>query len=87
MIAISHQARILVCVLEIDFRCVINTLGRICRETLKEVPMSGAFFVFRNRRRFCVRETPVDRKWPKVLPENIGIMNLTFIPLEQKNMV
>ena len=51
MIAIPHQARILVCVSEIDFRCGINTLGRICRDTFKEDPMSGAIFVFRNRRR------------------------------------
>lgn len=51
MIAIPHQARILVCVSQIDFRCGINTLGKICRETLKEDPMSGAIFVFRNRRR------------------------------------
>jgi transposase len=51
MIVIPHQAKILVCVSEIDFRCGINTLGRICRDTFKEDPMSGAIFVFRNRRR------------------------------------
>lgn len=55
MIAIPHQARILVCVSEIDFRCGINTLGRVCRDTFKEDPMSGAIFVFRNRRRNALK--------------------------------
>jgi transposase len=51
MIAIPHQAKIFVCLSEVDFRCGINTLGGICRDTLKQDPMSGAIFVFRNRRR------------------------------------
>jgi len=55
MIAIPHQARILVCISEIDFQCGINTLGRICRDTFKEDPMSGAIFVFRNRRRNALK--------------------------------
>ena len=50
MIAIPHQAKILVCVPAIDFRCGINGLGRHCRNELKEDPMSGAIFVFKNRR-------------------------------------
>ena len=51
MIAIPHQAKIFVCVSSIDFRCGINTLGGICRDKLKEDPMSGAIFVFKNKGR------------------------------------
>lgn len=51
MIAIPPQAKIYVAIQPIDFRNGINGLGRICREKLKQNPMGGGIFVFRNRRK------------------------------------
>lgn len=42
--------RILVAVAPADFRKGIDGLARICRAELSRDPMSGAVFVFRNRR-------------------------------------
>jgi len=55
MIALAPQMRILVAVEPIDFRNGIDGLGGICRQQLREDPLSGCVFVFRNRRATAVK--------------------------------
>ena len=55
MIQITPQMRILLAVEPADFRCGIDGLARLCRERLAFDPMSGAVFVFRNRRGTALR--------------------------------
>lgn len=55
MIQITPQMRILLAIEPADFRCGIDGLGRLCRERLDSDPMSGAMFVFRNRRATALR--------------------------------
>ena len=50
MIQVTPQMRILVAVKPADFRRGIDGLARLCREEAQSDPMSGALFVFRNRR-------------------------------------
>ena len=50
MIQITPQMRVLVAVAPADFRCGIDGLARVCRQSLLSDPFSGAVFVFRNRR-------------------------------------
>ena len=50
MIALTPQMRILVAVEPVDFRNGIDGLGGVCRRQLREDPLSGCVFVFRNRR-------------------------------------
>jgi transposase len=50
MIQLTPHMRVLVAVEPIDFRGGIDGLSQVCRQRLKEEPMSGAMFVFRNRR-------------------------------------
>lgn len=50
MIALAPQMRILVAVEPVDFRNGIDGLGGVCRRVLREDPLSGCVFVFRNRR-------------------------------------
>ena len=50
MIQVTPHMRILVAVEPVDFRKGIDGLGRMCRDALSVDPMSGAVFVFRNRR-------------------------------------
>ena len=49
MIALTPQMRILVAVEPVDFRNGIDGLGGLCRRELREDPLSGCVFVFRNR--------------------------------------
>ena len=49
MIQVTPQMRILVALEPADFRCGIDGLARICKETLQQDPFSGCVFVFRNR--------------------------------------
>ena len=49
MIQITPQMRILVAVEAVDFRKGIDSLARVCQESLNEDPFSGCMFVFRNR--------------------------------------
>lgn len=50
MIQITPQMRVVVAVEPADFRRGIDGLARQCQEVLKQDPLSGWVFVFRNRR-------------------------------------
>ena len=50
MLQLTPHLRILVAVEPTDFRQGIDGLSRVCRQRLEADPMSGAVFVFRNRR-------------------------------------
>jgi len=60
MIQLTPQMRILVAVEPVDFRRGIDGLGRVCREVLGADVMSGAVFVFRNRRATALRVLTYD---------------------------
>jgi transposase len=55
VIQITPQMRILVATEPADFRRGIDGIARQCREQLAADPMSGAAYVFRNRRRTAVK--------------------------------
>ena len=50
MIQVTPQMRVLVAVEAADFRKGIDGLAQVCRDVLREEPMSGVVFAFRNRR-------------------------------------
>jgi transposase len=49
MIQLVPQMKILVAVAPVDFRRGIDGLSALCRSVLKEDPMTGTLFLFRNR--------------------------------------
>jgi len=55
MIQVTPHMRILVAVEPADFRKGIDGLARLCRTELGSDPMSGAIFLFRNRRGTAVK--------------------------------
>ena len=55
MIHVTAQTRVLVAVASVDFRKGIDGLARVCKSALASDPMSGAVFVFRNRRGTAVK--------------------------------
>ena len=55
MITIPPNAEIYIAIEAIDFRNGINGLGGICRAQLKKNPLNGALFVFRNKRKTCLK--------------------------------
>ena len=50
MIQITPQMRVLVAIEPVDGRKGIDSLARLCQDTLRHDPFTGAVFVFRNRR-------------------------------------
>lgn len=50
MIQLVPQLKILIAVEPVDFRKGIDSLAALCQRHLDQDPMSGALFVFRNRR-------------------------------------
>ena len=55
MIQVPAQASVFVMHESVSFRNGIDGLASIAREVLRREPMSGALFVFRNRRRTMLR--------------------------------
>jgi transposase len=55
MIALTPHLRVLVAVAPVDFRAGIDGLAQRVRQLLTAEPMSGALFVFRNRRGTAVK--------------------------------
>jgi transposase len=55
MITVPPNAKIFVCIQHVDFRNGLNGLGKICRSKLRQDPMSGAFFIFRNRKKNTIK--------------------------------
>jgi len=55
MIQVTPQMRVFVATEPADFRCGIDGLARRVRAVLSGDPMSGAVFVFRNRRGTAVK--------------------------------
>jgi transposase len=49
MLQLTPQSRILLATEPVDFRKGIDGLAAVCRQVLREQPLSGAVFVFRNR--------------------------------------
>lgn len=55
MISITPQMRILIAIKPADFRKGIDGLGGVCRNVLRQDPLSGCVFVFRNRRATAIK--------------------------------
>ncbi len=55
MMQLTPQMKILVAVEPVDFRAGIDGLCRKCRQALRADPLSGAAFVFRNRRATAIK--------------------------------
>ncbi len=55
MIALTPRLRVWVATAPADFRCGFDGLARRVRTVLADDPMSGAVFVFRNRRGTAVK--------------------------------
>ncbi len=60
MLQVTPQMRVLVAVEPADFRKGIDGLAQVCREVLLADPLSGALFVFRNRRATAIKALVYD---------------------------
>jgi len=55
MITVSPKHRIFIAVNAIDFRCGIDGIKKICRNKFMQDPMSGHYFIFRNKRKTDIK--------------------------------
>ena len=55
MIRLTSDSRIMLAVDAVDFRKQIDSLVRLCKDTLAQDPRSGTYFVFINRSRTMIR--------------------------------
>ena len=55
MLALSAQLKIYIAIEPVDFRNGIDGIGGICRNKLGRDPSSGAYFVFRNKRKTTIK--------------------------------
>ena len=80
MIQITPQLRILVAIDPADFRCGIDGLARVCREQLRSDPLSGALFVFRNRRATAIKVLVYDGNGMWLCQKRLSAEKFRFWP-------
>ena len=55
MISVSPKHRVFIAIHPIDFRCGIDGIVKICRRQYQQDPMSGHYFIFRNKRKTDIK--------------------------------
>ena len=55
MLTFAAGTRVFVATEPIDFRYGLDRIAQLCRSKMGENPMSGAVFVFRNKRRIAIK--------------------------------
>ncbi len=55
MISVSPKHRIFLCIAPIDFRKGLNSIARLCLCQLRQDPLQGHYFIFRNRRKTDIK--------------------------------
>lgn len=84
MIQLTPQMRILVAIEPADFRKGIDGLARVCREHLESDPMSGALFVFRNRRGSAIKILVYDGQGFWLCQKRLSQGRFSFWPADTK---
>ena len=55
MLAVSPKHRVFLAVDPIDFRKGIQGISSFCKHTLRRDPMTGHYFIFRNKRKTAIK--------------------------------
>jgi len=84
MIQLTPHLRILVAVEPTDFRRGIDGLSWVCRHELEANPMSGAVFVFRNRRATAVKILVYDGQGFWLCQKRLSAGRFRFWPTSEK---
>lgn len=95
MIGISPKHRIFLAIEPIDFRKGLNAIARLCQQQLRQNPLLGHYFVFRNKRKTDIKLLYYDSQgyclfqkrlstgrfnhWPKA---NASLVTLTSTQLQ-----
>lgn len=87
MIQVTPQMRILVAVEPTDFRRGIDGLCRVCRQELECDPMTGAVFVFRNRRGTAVKVLVYDGQGFRLCQKRLSAGRFRFWPAGARRSV
>ena len=80
MIQLTPHMRIWVAVEPADFRQGIDGLCRVCRQKLSSDPMSGAVFVFRNRRAKALKILVYDGQGFWLCQKRLSVGRFRFWP-------
>ncbi len=84
MMQLTPHLRILVAVEPADFRQGIDGLSRVCRQRLEADPMSGAVFVFRNRRGRALKILVYDGQGFWLCQKRLSTGRFRFWPTSQR---
>lgn len=84
MMQLTPHLRILVAVEPADFRQGIDGLSRVCRQRLEADPMSGAVFVFRNRRGRALKILVYDGQGFWLCQKRLSAGRFRFWPTAQR---
>ncbi len=84
MMQLTPHLRILVAVEPADFRQGIDGLSRVCRQRLEADPMSGAVFVFRNRRGRALKILVYDGQGFWLCQKRLSTGRFRFWPVSER---
>ena len=80
MLSLSPQSLIFIAISPVDFRLGLDGLAQRCRSVLQMNPLSGAIFVFRNRRRTAIKIISYDGQGYILLYKRLSTGRLNWWP-------
>ena len=87
MLVFAPQTAIFIAIDPVDFRYGIDRLARCCRSRLSQDPMTGAVFVFRNRRQTAIKILTYDGQGFVLTHKRFSSGRLTWWPTGAEHSV
>jgi transposase len=87
MLQITAKHKIFIAVQAIDFRCGIDGLAGLCRRQWQLDPMSGHFFIFRNRKGNAIKIITYDSQGYVLCQKRLSAKTFNHWPRAQQSLM
>lgn len=87
MLCVSPKHRVLLAIEPIDFRKGIDAISTLCRATFQQDPLSGHYFIFRNKRKTDIKILYYDAQGFCLFQKRLSCGRFKHWPQQQATLV
>jgi len=87
MISISPKHMVFLAIEPIDFRKGLDGIARLCQNTFRQNPLSGHYFIFRNKRKTAIKLLYYDAQGYCLFHKRLSTGRFTFWPTENTPLI